>query len=129
MTAPMPRRAYPCDECPIRVDNAGNPASQFPAARWAELTETVPDPVTAASPGLGTPMFGCHKGAPGTDTDVACAGWLARFGAGHVTVRLAVAAGRLPAAALEPGENWPPLHRTWAEVVAAGTWRYEDGPG
>lgn len=57
------------------------------------------------------------QGAPGTNDDLACAGWLARFGADHLGVRLAVANGRLPATALAPGENWPPLHHTWRDVV------------
>jgi hypothetical protein len=66
-------------------------------------------------------MFGCHKGAPGTNADLACAGWLVRFGADHTTVRMAIAAGRLPYEALSPGTDWPPLHETWDEVVLAQT--------
>lgn len=116
----FPRRRYPCDECPIRADNADNPRSKFSAHRWAELTATVSTP-DGGSPQLGTPMFGCHKGAPGTDEDLACAGWLAQFGANHAAVRLAVITGRLPAEALSPGVDWPPLHETWDVVVAAQT--------
>lgn len=118
---PFPHRTFPCGPCPIRADNADNPNSQFPAQRWDELSKSVRDPETGREPGLGTPMFGCHKGAPGTDADLACAGWLAVFGDDHLTVRFALATGRLPASALEPGENWPPLHQTWAEVVANHT--------
>lgn len=116
----FPRRRYPCDECPIRADNADNARSKFPARRWVELTSTVRTP-DGSSPMIGTPMFGCHKGAPGTDEDLACAGWLARFGENHVAVRMAVVTKRLPAAALSPGADWPPLHETWEAVVAAQT--------
>jgi len=119
MTA-FPRRLYPCNECPIRSDNTDNPRSKFSASRWAELTSTVRTS-DGGSPPLGSAMFGCHKGAPGTDEDLACAGWLARFGENHMSVRLALATGRLAVEALTPGIGWPPLHETWDAVVAAQT--------
>lgn len=111
----FPRRLFPCDECPIRADNADNPKSMFPACRWDALSASV------NAPQMGDVMFGCHKGAPGTDEDLACAGWLAQFGGGHPTVRLAVFTGRLPVEALSPGSNWPPLHESWQAVVEAQT--------
>jgi hypothetical protein len=114
----MPHRRYPCDECPIRADNADNPASQFPPERWAALTATVVDPATGFGPDFDATLFGCHKGEPGSGADLACAGWLARFGDAHPQVRLALATGRLPESALRAGANWPPLHKTWAEVVS-----------
>lgn len=117
----LPHRAFPCGPCPIRADNRDNPQAKFPATRWEELTETVRDPVTGQHPTLGDPMFGCHKGEPGTNNDLTCAGWLARFGADHVTVRMAVATGQLPESALQAGTNWPPLHATWDDVVSAQT--------
>lgn len=112
----FPHRRYPCDECPIRADNTDNPKSKFPAERWQALSVSVRH--DGHQPGFGDPLFGCHKGAPGTDEDLACAGWLARFGDDHIAVRLAVAQGRLSDDALGPGETWPPLHETWADVVA-----------
>lgn len=120
MTDDFPRRRYPCNECPIRADNADNPQAKFPAERWACLSQTVRAP-DGGSPQLGSIMFGCHKGEPGTNADLACAGWLARFGGNHVNVRLAIAFGRLPVEALTPGEGWPELHETWDDVVAAQT--------
>lgn len=120
-TCAFPRRAYPCNECPIRADNADNPNSKFPATRWEALSVTVRDPETGWEPGVNEILFGCHKGEPGTDADLACAGWLAQFGGDHLAVRLAVATGRLPVAALRSGENWPPLHETWTDVVEAQT--------
>ncbi len=121
MTEPFPRRLYPCDECPIRSDNSANPRSKFPAERWAALSASVRDPDTGQDPQLGEILFGCHKGAPGSDADLACAGWLVTFGADHVMVRLALATGRLPLSALTPGDNWPPLHQSWPDVVRAQT--------
>lgn len=118
---PMARRSYPCAPCPIRADNVDNPDAKLPAQQWNDLRGTVRDPVTGEQPQLGAPMFGCHKGAPGTDGDLACAGWLARFGMDHITVRIAIASGRLPHQALHPGADWPPLHETWDEVVRAQT--------
>lgn len=119
MTDPQefPHRRYPCEVCPLRADNADNPNAKFPAERWAALSSTVRDPVTGEHPGLGESMFGCHKGSPRDNSDLACAGWLARFGGDHVEVRLAVHEKRLPAEMLTPGENWPPLHPTWSDVV------------
>lgn len=116
----FPRRLFPCDECPIRADNADNPKSKFPARKWRELAESVWNEKTG-SPGLDAILFGCHKGEPGTNNDLACAGWMAQFGAEHVAVRIALLQGRLPAEALSPSANWPPLHETWADVVEAQT--------
>lgn len=124
MTDKFPHRMFPCNECPIRSDNIHNPQSKFPAQRWAELTSTVCAP-DGGSPQLGDAMFGCHKGAPGTDEDLACAGWLARFGENHMSVRLAIAIGRLPVEALTPRVDWPPLHETWEAVIDAQTSRHE----
>lgn len=113
----FPRRTFPCGPCPIRADNADNPDSWFPAERWSALTASVIDPATGFGPSIDAPLFGCHKGEPGTNADLACAGWLAQFGPEHPAVRLAVLQGRLPHEAFQPGENWPPLHSTWEEVV------------
>lgn len=120
----FPRRAFPCGPCPIRSDNTGNPNAKFPAERWEVLSRTVPNPDTGMPPIPGEIMFGCHKGKPGSDEynpgpgdDLACAGWLVRFGRDHLGIRMALMDGRLPATALEPGPNWPPLHETWDDVV------------
>lgn len=124
----FPRRRFPCNECPIRADNRDNPTAKFPAARWAALTASVVDPATGFGPDFDAPLFGCHKGTPGqASEDLACAGWLARFGGEHPRVRLAHLLGWLPDSALVPGENWPPLHAGWVEVVAAQTSDHRDG--
>lgn len=125
MAQPLPRRAYPCSECPVRSDNTDNPRSKFPAWKWRALRATIDDGTGGSAP-LGAPLFGCHKGEPGTNADLACAGWLAAFGDRSVTVRLAVAQGRLPADALAPAEGWPPLHADWDEMAAAHLWRPGD---
>lgn len=80
----LPRRHFPCDECPIRADNRDNPKSKFSADRWEELSASVRDPLTGHQPMPGDILFGCHKGEPGTGADLACAGWLAQFGGDHV---------------------------------------------
>jgi hypothetical protein len=121
----MPRRTFPCNECPVRCDNADNPRSKFPAERWETLRETIGDP-----DGFGLadmPMFGCHKGTPGdAEEDLACAGWLAAFGHRSVPVRLAIAFGSLDPAALEPGDGWPALYEDWDEMAAAQQWNPGD---
>lgn len=121
----MPRRRFPCDECPVRRDNADNPRAKFPAERWDALRATVSDATGLWL--LDTPMFGCHKGMPGAPgEDLACAGWLAAFGHRSVPVRLAVCYDQLDLAALRPGENWPALYEDWDEMAAAQQWNAGD---
>ncbi len=101
---PLPRVNRPCDECPWRVDAR---PGRFSEERWTALLETSADP-RLGSADMRAPMFACHKTVEGRDR--ACAGWLAVEGAGHVGIRLAVFTGRLHAAALSPGADWPALH-------------------
>lgn len=61
-------------------------------------------------------MFACHKSTEGQEQ--ACAGWLAVGGIEHIGVLLAVACGELPAKALNPGEDWPPLFNSYTEMAA-----------
>lgn len=98
---------------------------RFPAQRFKELraTSVQPDPTdddAYQAAALGQqPKFGCHKGAPGSGEDLACAGWLAVAGHQNLSVRLAVITGSLPASALTPGPNWPPLHDSYDAMAAA----------
>ncbi|MEV4093820.1 DUF6283 family protein [Streptosporangium saharense] len=112
--ADFPRRTFPCNECPWRRDAQ---RGRFPVSRYEALTMTAGQPGAEAP--LNTPMFGCHKGEPGTNADLACAGWLAVVGMEHLGVRLAVAMRELPAEALAPGENWPELYGSYEEMAAA----------
>lgn len=101
--ADLPHARRPCTECPWRLDQ---PTGRFPAARYEQLRATSGGPGREVS--LGGPIFACHKTVEGRD--LACAGWLAVCGAQHLGIRWAVATGRLPAGALEPGDRWPPLY-------------------
>lgn len=109
MPEPLSRRRYPCSECPWK---RSTPPGQFTAARYAVLRET-------SDQRMGAPMFGCHKGEPGTDADLACAGWLAVAGYDNLTVRMAVLTGRLEPEDLLPGDDWPELFSSYAEMAAA----------
>lgn len=82
--------------------------------RFQELAATSGTPGDEV-PAQG-PLFACHKSDQ--DNSAACAGWLASVGHEHIGVRIAVAQGRLDAAALQPGEDWPELHPTFADMVA-----------
>lgn len=110
MVAEFPRRRYPCAECPFRRDTK---PGQFSSRRYDALRKT------STSPGIDTPMFGCHKGAPGTDEDLACAGWLAVAGNAHPMVRLAVLTGQLDPADLQPARGWPELFASYDEMAEA----------
>lgn len=107
----FPHRRYPCAECPFRRDTE---PGQFPAWCYDALAATVGRPGREA--GLAAPMFACHKSPEGGEE--ACAGWLAVAGYEHLRVRLAVASGDLPASALRPGEGWPALFASYAEMEA-----------
>jgi hypothetical protein len=60
-------------------------------------------------------MFACHKTAEGRE--IACAGWLAVVGHHHLGVRFAVAMGRLDAAVLVSGPDWPMLYGSYSEMA------------
>ena len=107
----VPRRRYPCAECPFRRDT---PPGMFPACRYDALRATAGAPGREAP--LGAPMFACHKSAEGGEE--ACAGWLAVEGYGHLGVRLAVALERLPVSALSPGAGRPELFGSYGEMSA-----------
>lgn len=111
-TAELPHRRFPCAECPWR--RATQPG-QFTADRYCALQSTTGSPGREA--GLTAPLFACHKSAEGRE--VACAGWLAAVGGEHLGVRLAVIQGRLPAAALSPGEGWPDLFDGYDDMAQA----------
>lgn len=106
-------RPRPCEECPWRRDT---PPGQFPAERYQALRGTTGGPGAEAP--IGSPMFACHKSADGQE--LPCAGWLAAVGVqGSLTVRYLAALGELPAEALSPGEDWPELFDSYAEMEAA----------
>ncbi len=106
----LPRCMRPCANCPWRTDSA---KGEFSPQRYEALRATVGVP--GREVGLGAPMFACHKSEPGRDR--ACAGWLAVAGVEHLGIRLAVALGRLPAAALRPGDDWPDLFGSYDEMA------------
>ena len=107
----LPRRRYPCAECPFRRDTA---SGMFPACRYEALRETAGE--RGAEAGLNAPMSACHKSPEGREE--ACAGWLAVCGIEHLGVRMAVLTGRLEPADLQPGEDWPELFASYAEMAA-----------
>lgn len=108
----VPRRRFPCARCPWKRET---PPGEFSAERYEALKCTSEQP-DGIEPGLSAPMFACHKTDEGAEE--ACAGWLAAVGHRHIGVRLAVAHGRLDAAALRPGEGWPELFDAYEEMAA-----------
>jgi hypothetical protein len=110
--ASLPRRRYPCRECPFRRDTE---PGQFPACRYEALQDTAGRPGAEAP--IGAPMFACHKSPEGREE--ACAGWLAVCGYEHLGVRLAVVTGMLGPERLEPAEGWPELFGSYEEMAAA----------
>lgn len=117
----LPHCARPCANCPWRKDA---PAVEFPAERYEALRVTAGRPGHEA--GLGAPIFACHKSVLGRDR--ACAGWLVVAGLDHLGIRLAVALGRLPASALQPGADWPDLFSSYDEMAERNGLPIADAP-
>lgn len=107
----MNLRKKPCEQCPWRRDIE---PGQFPADRYDELANTTGAPGAEAD--IDAPLFGCHKGAE--DKPMPCAGWLAAVGYESLRVRILAGQGKIPAEALRPGEDWPPLFDSYEEMVA-----------
>lgn len=108
----LPRRRYPCAECPFRRDTM---PGQFPACRYEALQATAGKP--GAEVPIGAPLFACHKSPEGREE--ACAGWLAVCGVEHLGVRIAVLAGRIEPENLRPPGGWPELYESYDEMAAA----------
>ncbi|MFC5511131.1 DUF6283 family protein [Massilia jejuensis] len=111
---PLPTLPQPCPSCPWRVSTAATDIPHFDIELAEDLAECCPDE-DGHGPDLDASMFACHQSRPGGE--FACAGWLAVVGHKHPLVRLAVRDKRLPATALLPGRDWPPLHATYPEVI------------
>lgn len=101
----------PCIECPWRVDVA---PGQFPPERYEALRGTTGEPGREAP--LGAPLFACHKAPEGGE--FVCAGWLAAVGLENLTARLLAVQGRLTGVGFHPGDDWPELHGSYAELLA-----------
>lgn len=110
--ADLARRRTPCVECPWKKDTA---PGQFPAERYAALRATTigPDGYEA---GIDATLFACHRSPEGDE--LACAGWLAAVGYNSLHVRLLVSYGKIPAEALNPGDDWPELFLDYDEMAA-----------
>ncbi len=66
-------------------------------------------------PEFGAAQFACHQSREGAE--VVCAGWLAVVGMCHPAVRMQLLTGTVSIEALSPGEDWPSLHESFAEVI------------
>lgn len=108
------RTRMPCPSCPWRVDQDAQSIPNFSLDLAENLANTSPDE-RGMGPDFGSPQFACHQSREGDE--IVCAGWLAMVGARHPNVRLGVLAGSVPAEALEPGEDWPEMHETFAAVI------------
>jgi Family of unknown function (DUF6283) len=101
----------PCEHCPWRRDTRPTLTGQH----IRDLTASCGTHGNEA--GLSAPMVACVLGT----RERPCAGWLAAHGGDHLGVRLLVATGRLPAAALRPRPGWPATYPNLAELAQAHT--------
>ncbi|WP_423236663.1 DUF6283 family protein [Burkholderia multivorans] len=107
-----PRR--PCASCPWRRDADAGDIPNFDLGLAEKLADTCPDD-RGVGPHLDAKMFACHESRPGRD--FTCAGWLAKVGHRHPTVRKKTFRGELDPVALRPGTDWPALHDDYQEVL------------
>jgi hypothetical protein len=105
----------PCRSCPWRVDQDARSIPGFVLSLAEGLAVTCASERGGESVGHDEPQFACHQSRDGDE--IVCAGWLAVEGSEHVGARLAVAFGKHPPDALRPGDDWPELHDSYAEVI------------
>jgi hypothetical protein len=105
----------PCPSCPWRRDQDATAIPGFKLDLAEDLAGTCASTQGGVSVELGKPMFACHQSRP--DEEIVCAGWLAVEGADHVGARMNVALEEWSPDALRPGEDWPELHGSFAEVI------------
>jgi hypothetical protein len=98
----------PCASCPWRLDQHADAIPNFSLDLAEGLVRTTSDE-------LGAPIFACHQSRNGEE--IVCAGWLARYGADSIAIRLQLMDGRCHPSALSPGDDWPELHETFREVI------------
>lgn len=106
--------AKPCPSCPWRVNQDATDIPNFDLDLAEGLARCCPDK-RGMGPDFGASMFACHQSKDGAE--IVWAGWMATVGHRHPGVRLAVAMGRLDAAALRPGPRWPELHANYQNVI------------
>lgn len=104
----------PCGSCPWRLDQDARDIPGFDLQMAESLRACSPDE-RGFGPDFGARMFACHKSREGEEYP--CAGWLAAVGGKHPMVRMCVSTGMLPATVLTPGEDWPPIHTSYGEVL------------
>ncbi len=98
----------PCPTCPFRVDQDARSIPGFRLELAEQLVET-------CSGQFGATIFACHQSK--FEAEVVCISWLARHGADSIAIRLKVIAGQIDPEALQPGDDWPKTHETYAEVL------------
>jgi len=109
----------PCGPCPWRRDNADR-------AGYDNLPDyaagTIPGEPDFGRPDPGDPyaplgvLFGCHRH---TADARLCAGHLAVVGHAHPLVRLGISIGLIDPAVLMPGDDWPALYDSYAQMLTA----------
>lgn len=98
----------PCKTCPWRT---GQDATEIPGFD-VDLVERLE---RCAEDSIDAPQFGCHQSRPGEE--FVCAGWLAVCGWDSLSVRLALARGEYDKEQLQPGDDWPELEGSLADVL------------
>jgi hypothetical protein len=104
----------PCASCPWRKESTAADIPNFSLELAEGLASCSPDSRNIG-PEWNAKLCACHQSKP--RAEFVCAGWLAVAGHRHPQVRFAVFSKDLHEAALEPGADWPELHRSYPEVL------------
>lgn len=112
----------PCKTCPWRIeaDVADIPGFSLELAEGLDKT---------CDAQMGSPAMACHQST--ADGQFVCAGWLARYGADSITIRLvlggAIHEDNAPGAILKGitpesvfgdlPDDWPEMHETFEEMI------------
>ncbi len=103
---PEPHRTRPCTQCPWRRDAD---LTAFSDADMTKLANANGSPGCEAP--TDAPAMSCHLDQPDTAHPMRlCAGWLAVVGRHHLGIRMALMIDKLPPAAVDANDDWPPLH-------------------
>ncbi|MFJ1768019.1 DUF6283 family protein [Amycolatopsis sp. NPDC088138] len=121
---PEPHRTHPCAQCPWRQD------ADLTAFSDADMTKLAnANGFAGCEAPADAPAMSCHLDQPDSAHPMRlCAGWLAVVGRHHLGIRMALMIDKLPPAAVDTNDDWPPLHESLDDLTAERTRQQLNAP-
>ncbi|WP_328617267.1 DUF6283 family protein [Amycolatopsis sp. NBC_00355] len=114
---PEPHRTHPCSQCPWRQDADLTTFSDADMTKLANANGSAGREAPTDAPAMS-----CHLDQPDTAHPMRlCAGWLAVIGRHHLGIRMALMIDKLPPAAVDTNDDWPPLYSSLDDLRAERT--------